>query len=287
MCEFCGTQITSDMRREQEQINKQGCPKCGSSNIQFKRENQGEVQGKKSKQVIHRTVGFCKDCGYTWYADAATQPKKRKTWLWVLGWICVFPVPLTILMFRNKSMKPVLKYGIIAAGWIVYLLIALSGMGSDKSEIPAPTEAPTATVAPTETPAPTSAPEPEESAAAAVSVETAVAALDLVLRDNYGDSYKVDVEDNFITISVWVDGVAIEAAAAANGDTAKLESWNGMVEAMTEAQKSYQNTIRDTTGQDAIVMVNVLNDQNLDNTLLSVTDGTVVYDAVNGINILG
>ena len=55
------------------------------------------------------------------------QPKKRRTWLWVLGWIFIFPVPLTILMLRKKDMKPVLKYGIIAAAWIVYLLIAFSG----------------------------------------------------------------------------------------------------------------------------------------------------------------
>lgn len=50
-------------------------------------------------------------------------PKKKRTWLWVLGWIFCFPIPLTILMLRNKTMNPKVKYGIIAAGWIVYLLI--------------------------------------------------------------------------------------------------------------------------------------------------------------------
>ncbi len=59
--------------------------------------------------------------------------KKRKTWLWVLGWICIFPLPLTILLVRKKSMKPVLKYGLIAAAWIIYLLIGLSGAGNDKN----------------------------------------------------------------------------------------------------------------------------------------------------------
>ncbi len=50
ICEACGSQISYVMRREQEQINKQGCPQCGSSNIQFKRENQGEVRGKKQSE---------------------------------------------------------------------------------------------------------------------------------------------------------------------------------------------------------------------------------------------
>lgn len=30
-------------------------------------------------------------------------------------------------MLRKKDMKPALKYGIIAAAWIVYLIIGLSG----------------------------------------------------------------------------------------------------------------------------------------------------------------
>lgn len=54
-------------------------------------------------------------------------PKKRKTWLWVLGWICIFPVPLTILMIRNRKLSKPVKIGIIAAAWIIYLLIAFSG----------------------------------------------------------------------------------------------------------------------------------------------------------------
>jgi len=141
-CEFCGTQIPYEMLQKQEQLNKAGCPKCGSTNIQFRRENQGEVRGKNSRQVIHRTVGICKDCGATWYPNEANEPKKKRTWLWVLGWICIFPVPLTILMLRKKDMKPALKYGIIAAAWIVYLLIGLSGNSSNKapSEAAQPTE---------------------------------------------------------------------------------------------------------------------------------------------------
>lgn len=141
-CEFCGTQIPYEMLQKQEQLNKAGCPKCGSTNIQFRRENQGEVRGKNSRQVIHRTVGICKDCGATWYPNAANEPKKKRTWLWVLGWICIFPVPLTILMLRKKDMKPALKYGIIAAAWIVYLLIGLSGNSTNKasSEAAQPTE---------------------------------------------------------------------------------------------------------------------------------------------------
>ena len=130
-CEYCGSSISPEMKKEQEMLNKKGCPKCGSTNIKFSRENHGEVKGKSSKKIVHRTVGVCNDCGYTWYMDE-NEPKKRKTWLWVLGWIFIFPVPLTILLLRKKDMKPALKYGIIAAAWIVYLFIGLGGNSSNK-----------------------------------------------------------------------------------------------------------------------------------------------------------
>lgn len=54
------------------------------------------------------------------------KKKNGKIWLWILGWICIFPVPLTILMLRKNGMKPGAKYGIIAAAWCVYLIIGLS-----------------------------------------------------------------------------------------------------------------------------------------------------------------
>ena len=50
--------------------------------------------------------------------------------MWVLGWICIFPVPLTIIMLNKEDMNKKARYGIIAAGWILYLLIGLGGGGS-------------------------------------------------------------------------------------------------------------------------------------------------------------
>ena len=124
-CEFCGSQITADMQKEQELLNKSACPKCGSTNIKFAREKIGESKGKRGTQIIRTTTGVCNDCGYTWQTQDA--PKKKKIWLWVLGWIFIFPVPLTIILLRKKDMNSILKYGIIAVAWIVYLAIGFSG----------------------------------------------------------------------------------------------------------------------------------------------------------------
>lgn len=135
-CSFCGTQITSELLRDKENLNKTSCPKCGSMNVSFERENQGEIRNKRGKQIIHSTIGFCKDCGYTWNQESGQPSKKRKTWLWVLGWIFIFPLPLTLILIKKKEIKPALKYGIIAAAWILYLIFVFFGKSSDNKANP-------------------------------------------------------------------------------------------------------------------------------------------------------
>ena len=51
-CTFCGSQITVEMQKEREQLNKSGCPKCGSTNVTFNREKQGELKGKNGTVVV-------------------------------------------------------------------------------------------------------------------------------------------------------------------------------------------------------------------------------------------
>ena len=128
-CEFCGSQITTEMQKKQEQLNKNGCPKCGSTNIKFTREKLGETKSKKGTQVIRATTGICNDCGHTWHTN--DTPKKRKTWLWVLGWIFMFPAPLSFLLLRKKNMNNILKYGIIAVAWIIYFIFVANNGGKN------------------------------------------------------------------------------------------------------------------------------------------------------------
>lgn len=60
-------------------------------------------------------------------------PKKRNTLLWVLGWLSIFPLPLTILLLRKKEMTPGKKYGFIVAAWSVYLIMAAVANKNDQS----------------------------------------------------------------------------------------------------------------------------------------------------------
>ena len=135
ICSYCGTQISLEMQKEQEQINKKGCPACGSTNIQFSREKQGEVRNKNSKRVIHRTVGFCKDCGHTWYPSAPGNVQKNNSMVpWILGWIFFFPAPVMVLIWRKKNTWDLkVKIAVTVVFWVVLFLYSM--LNPNKSSV--------------------------------------------------------------------------------------------------------------------------------------------------------
>ena len=156
-CEYCGSEMPQEKstvnitnnyyngsvpQEHAETDNNIGkCPKCGNSKINFKRERVATTtqsrsrknfidsgrQGKSVSQSAYRTVGVCQNCGYTWNPNANNNGTNKKTWLWVIGWICIFPLPLTILLLRKKDMKPAVKYGIIAIAWVMFFAIGMFG----------------------------------------------------------------------------------------------------------------------------------------------------------------
>lgn len=168
ICEFCGSEIPQEKANINITNNYYGnvtqqssksdtfvgkCPNCGSTNINFKRERIEtttqsisrksalglERKGQSVSQATYRTVGLCQNCGYTWNPNISSSnvgKKRTPIWVWVLGWICIFPLPLSILLLRKKDMKPALKYGIIATAWIIYLFIGLFGDSENTNKTP-------------------------------------------------------------------------------------------------------------------------------------------------------
>lgn len=53
-----------------------------------------------------------------------------KIWLWILGGLFIFPLPLTILLLRRKRLAKPIKYGIIAVAWLFYLTAVISATGA-------------------------------------------------------------------------------------------------------------------------------------------------------------
>jgi hypothetical protein len=124
--------------------------------------------------------------------------------------------------------------------------------------------------------------EPEE-----IPVETCLEAIEAVLARSYGENYRVELTENQLTIGVWVDGMALSAAAAVAGDEDSQVAWDAVVDAMVSLETSFQSVLDDSGHSDIAVLLNVVNDLSTDSVLASITGDAVIYDAVNGIDLYG
>ena len=131
ICPNCGASLQVDA----DQKNPT-CSYCGNGlyvddevkHVQYDNAEETGYQFEKGRQRAQAEATRVQQ--QTFNMNFGKPPKKRKTWLWVLGWIFIFPVPLTILMLRNQKLSKPVKIGIIVAAWIVYLIIGLAGGGS-------------------------------------------------------------------------------------------------------------------------------------------------------------
>ena len=126
-CEFCNSKFVID----NETIH-----------VKYDNAEESGYQFEKGRQRAQKEAELAQRVNPPQYRNNQVPPKKKLTWLWVLGWIVIFPVPLTILMLRKKEMKKELKYGIIAAGWILYILIAIFGGGTQNEQLTTNTSVP-------------------------------------------------------------------------------------------------------------------------------------------------
>ncbi len=104
VCTSCGAVIEGEICPYcNNSIDKQRvCPLCGAAFY-------GEV---------------CPDCGSKYKEISKKEMNNTlKTVLWVLGWIFCFPIPLTILLLKNKNFSQTLKIVVIVIAWLAYLMI--------------------------------------------------------------------------------------------------------------------------------------------------------------------
>lgn len=111
-------------------------------------------------------------------------------------------------------------------------------------------------------------------------IKMLVAASEIILKQNFGDDYNIsyDAAAKMVTINVWKDGIAAGAMGVQAGTVSKSD-WTTMVNGVQSMAKSVYGNFEP---YGVSVNVNVLNDINKDNTLLSFLNGVKFYDAVDG-----
>lgn len=97
----------------------------------------------------------------------------------------------------------------------------------------------------------------------------------------FGDNCEISVEGYVYTVSVWQDGLAQTAMLAQAGDQDAAEAWDEIMYSTMKASESLQELLTTSGYGDYMAQIQVLNDQNHENTLLTVFLGLVSYNCVS------
>lgn len=173
--------------------------------------------------------------------------------------------------------------------FLICISLFLTGCGASTAETqPETTEAtPTtvATEAPTEaeTEAPTETDGTQEESTSgefSVSAETAAVLIESTLKDSF-ENVSVTCDGSTIVIDIWQTGIAYGVSEAVSGNSECIESWNTLVENITGLSSAALEMAKTIGVQDASILLNIKNDLNTENALLTIFNDTVIYDAVN------
>lgn len=187
--------------------------------------------------------------------------------------ICL--VLLVIKAIRKKPKKPT----IIALAVCFVVFVVCLAIPTDSSKA-APATEPTPTPTAEATAEPTPEPTVEPIADPAQNVEYVKLLLEITLENSY-DYYSVDGDETGITINVTGEGLAEAVVIAkAAGYDENYSEWVAMKESTIECSDGIMNLMKESGMEDAVLMFNVLNNQNHDNILLSLINSIVIYDVM-------
>ena len=116
-CQYCGTKLLVD---------------DGIHHIQYDNAEQAGYEFEKGRQRAQKEQQVNTLPAQQNYQSPVNKKKTKHTWLWVIGWIFFFPIPLTIIIASSKKLKPWVKAVLIIALWLT-LIIAGYVEDSDNS----------------------------------------------------------------------------------------------------------------------------------------------------------
>lgn len=212
--------------------------------------------------------------------------------------VIVYLILLIVRAIKREPKKPVVLKLLVC---VVLFAIGVSLTPSSNVEKDDKPDAPSAqaTITPEPAPTPDSSPTLEPSAPEettptteptkpaeseyTIDLDTFMAVLRVMISQNFGENnYTMEYDGTGVTINLWSDNIAMGVAAAAIGDADALASWDYMVDSQKTLCNSIVKQAEDVGLENYYVMLNVLNDLDHSKTLLSVMNGVVIYDAVNG-----
>ncbi len=239
------------------------CPNCG----------QKFVTGKycpHCRAVIPSTATVCPQCKQAVGGSPAPSPfdagpKRQSSFRW-------WQIPIYILIF-------ILGVGVGVVGSKPEASNPQISSSSAQPVANSPTATPSSTPSPT--PIPTQPPEEALHTQQERNIEDAAALIELAIQEGFGSDYTITTDEDTITVSVWKEGVAaaVTFVQAAGGDT-NHPDWVTVKESFTSLYNSLNELLIAGGYNDYSIFLNALNDQNKENTLLTIAYGIIIYDAL-------
>ncbi len=128
-CMYCGAELTIDSEKPATPYNN-----AEAAGYEFEKGRQRAREEMRGAQRAEAQwdAGQQAASANPYAGQSATygKPKKHLFW-WVVGWIFIFPIPLTIVTVRSKLPKWA-KALIIVAAWAVYLGFSLANNNNDE-----------------------------------------------------------------------------------------------------------------------------------------------------------
>ena len=197
----------------------------------------------------------------------------EQTWFIVLILIVFFPVGL-VLVWTNKQWS---QKGKIIATVIVAVLVILGLGGRSRGLKETQPEIVTNVTEATSEETTTAESEEETDIDTHESVRQLIEAVSAMYFQDITVTY--DEETDSYIVNVCQEGVASDLTAVRAG-TLERSTWDQVVDTMVDDCNSMKSVV-ETAELDSNVMLNILNDQNRDNVLLSIINGTVIYNAAD------
>ena len=124
VCEYCGAKLLIDDEIEKKPYDAE------ESGYNFEKGRQRAIDEYRksrgfSSESIQDTVDAVEDfldknIGAVTVKD---ENNKSKWWLWILGWVFFFPIPLSILIYRTDKLEKKAKIILIIILWTLVLYI--------------------------------------------------------------------------------------------------------------------------------------------------------------------
>ena len=120
-CPNCTATLTVDPEKDEAV-----CEYCGSVFEINSREREAEQEGyafEMGRMKARREMNTVN----SGEPETVFIPKKNNLWLWIIGWILFFPIPLTVLIVRSQKINTPVKIALLVLLWGFVLYAGLTG----------------------------------------------------------------------------------------------------------------------------------------------------------------